>query len=92
MTCKNCGNSFEGKYCNVCGQKASTHRYSRQAILHDLPLTIFHLQDGFLFTIKELVVRPGNMIREYLAGKRMLYSNPFLLTTGVSGINKVLTR
>ena len=90
MTCKNCGNSFEGKYCNVCGQKASTHRYSWQAILHDLPHTIFHLHDGFLFTIKELVVRPGNMIREYLAGKRIRYSNPFLLLFTIGGVNSFL--
>ena len=26
VECKNCGNGFEGNYCNLCGQPAETHR------------------------------------------------------------------
>lgn len=90
MICKNCDNSFQGEYCNVCGQKASTHRYTWRAILNELPLKIFQLNNGFFLTIKDLILRPGQMIRDYLAGKRVRFSNPFWLLFTFGGINSLL--
>ena len=48
---------------------------------------MFHLNKGFLFTVKEVVTRPGHSIREYIDGKGFNHFNYFtgfilLLTVG----------
>lgn len=47
--------------------------------MHDLVHGVFHLDKGFLFTIKELILRPGHSIREYIRGKRVKHFNYFTL-------------
>lgn len=86
--CLNCNENISRNYCDNCGQKASTHRFSLEHFfLHDFVHGIFHLDKGFLFTIKELFTRPGHSIREYIQGKRASHFNYFttlilLLTIG----------
>lgn len=87
-TCLNCKEHISRNYCDFCGQKTSTHRFSlKHFFLHDFIHGIFHLDKGFLFTIKELFTRPGHSIREYIQGKRAKHFNYFatlilLLTIG----------
>lgn len=80
-TCKNCDTSFEGRFCPNCSQKADTHRFTINHLLHEFFHAFTHTDKGILFLIKELAVRPGQTIREYTAGKRKKYFNPitFLL-------------
>lgn len=77
--CKNCGNQFRLNFCNSCGQKANTFRITWKEVIHNLPHAIFHLDEGLVYTIKQLATRPGDTIREYLEGKRKPHFNPFLL-------------
>jgi len=76
MICKNCGHSFEGNFCNDCGQSSTVRRIDFKFLLHEIPNGIFHLNRGFLFTIKELSVRPGHTIREFVVGKRIQNYKP----------------
>lgn len=76
MECKNCGNIFEGKFCNNCGQKSSTHRFTIKHYFHDALHTFTHLDTGIIHLIKELFIRPGEVIREYIAGARKKYFSP----------------
>ena len=70
--CLNCNSELSSNFCQNCGQKATTHRYSlKHFVQHDLIHGIFHLEKGILFTIKELFTRPGHTVREYLNGKRV---------------------
>jgi len=75
--CKNCGNSFEGNYCNLCGQKAQMKRFMMNNLYDEFIHGFFHVHHGILFTIKELFLRPGISIRQYIAGQRVSYFNPF---------------
>lgn len=75
--CKNCGNEFTGKFCNVCGQKSETDRINHKFILHELKDKFIHLDSGFLYTTKKLFMNPGKMAKEYLDGKRIHYLKPF---------------
>lgn len=76
LKCLNCNSDTENNFCSVCGQKTSTHRFSLHYFLtHDLIHGVFHLDKGFLFTIKQLFVRPGHSIREYIQGKRVKHFN-----------------
>lgn len=80
LKCLNCGNDIENNFCSVCGQKTSTHRFSlKHFVIHDIIHGVFHLDKGFLFTIKELFTRPGHSIREYVQGKRVKHFNYFTL-------------
>lgn len=72
--CLNCSQEAINNYCQNCGQKSSTHRYSiKHFVEHDFIHGVWHVDKGILFTIKELFTRPGNSVREYTQGKRANY-------------------
>ncbi len=83
--CKNCGHRFEGEFCNHCGQTAETKRLNFHYLRHQLTHSLFHINAGLFYTIKQLFLRPGHAIRDYLEGKRVNYITPFsfvLILTG----------
>ncbi len=86
-TCKNCNEIVTGNFCANCGQKTSVHRYSfKHFIEHDLVHGIWHIDKGILFTIKELLTRPGHSIREFINGKRVGYFNVITLLIIIAGL------
>ena len=76
-TCATCGTTFQGNYCPRCGQSAAVGRYSlKTAFL--LFLDVWGLGNRGMFrTIRDLLLRPGYMIRDYLGGMQMAYFPPF---------------
>lgn len=74
--CKNCGNIFEGNYCNLCGQSAQTHEINFYFLWHDLQHGLFHLDKGFPYTLYRLLLRPGHTAREFIEGKRVRHFKP----------------
>ncbi|WP_255070672.1 DUF3667 domain-containing protein [Lacihabitans sp. LS3-19] len=91
-TCKNCDYSFEGNFCNNCGQTANTHDINFHEILHEIQHSILHIDKGILFTTKELFKRPGNSIREYIFGKRVKHFKPFAYILLLSTIYALLSK
>ncbi len=77
ITCKNCDHHFKGNFCPHCGQSAKVEAIGVKYFLHDIPHSIFHIDKGFGYTFKELLLRPGKTLREYLAGKRVKHFRPF---------------
>lgn len=77
--CATCGTRFEGNYCPRCGQSASIGRYSfKKALL--LFLDVWGIGNRGMFrTLRDLLLRPGYMIRDYLRGMQMAYFPPFKL-------------
>ena len=65
-----------GDFCNLCGQKSKVERINYKYLIFEIPNSIFQLNRGFLFTIKELLIRPGHSIREFLEGKRVHHYKP----------------
>ena len=90
ITCKNCGNHFEGNYCNICQQSGETNRITWKELAHYLLRAFFHTNKGIIYTIKELVLHPGNTIRDYINGKRVLHFNPFLFLILTGGLSTLL--
>lgn len=74
--CKNCDAAFQGNYCYNCGQSAHEHSINWHYVWHEIEHGIFHVDKGLFFTIKELYVRPGKTIRDFIAGKRKKYFKP----------------
>ena len=78
-TCKSCGFSGTGNYCNNCGQLFLVKRISIPGLLQDVLHFFTHLEKGFGYTLKQLAIAPGHMQRCYLEGKRSIYQKPFSL-------------
>ena len=69
--CLNCDRHLTNNYCENCGQKSTTHRYSlKHFIEHDIVHGIWHVDKGILFTIKQLFTTPGHSVRRFIEGKR----------------------
>jgi Protein of unknown function (DUF3667) len=75
--CKNCLATLTGKYCAACGQSADIHRITAHYFLHDIPHSVFHIDKGFFYTLKQLFINPGKTLAGYLDGKRVLHFRPF---------------
>lgn len=84
--CLNCGKDYDGSYCPHCGQSHATHRITWGNFWRNFVMNGIGLQGTLPHTIIELFYRPGFLIRDYLAGKRQHYTNPFrmlLLTAAI---------
>ena len=90
MICKNCDTIFEGNFCNHCGQSAATHKLNAHFIWHDVQHGLFHFDKGMYYSAKELYLRPGDSIREFIEGKRVKHFGPISLVIVLATIYGVL--
>lgn len=86
-TCKNCSFEFEGKFCPKCGQKSKTGRITIRQVFNEARQHFIHFDQGFLYTVRELALRPGHSIREYIAGKRVKHVKPVKFMFWAAAIN-----
>ena len=84
--CKNCGEFAQSNYCSNCGQSTETGRIDLHYLSHEIQHSVFHVDRGILYTIKELLTRPGYTIKNYLDGKRVNYFKPFAFVVILSTI------
>jgi hypothetical protein len=77
IICKNCAHHYKGNFCPTCGQPATVEHIGFKYFIHDIPHSVFHVDKGFFYTFKELILRPGKTLREYLDGKRVKHYRPF---------------
>jgi hypothetical protein len=91
MTCKNCSQSFEGKFCPACGQAAATHKIDLHYFLHDIPHSVLHIDKGFFYTLKRLSTMPGVMLAEYIDGKRVNHFRPIAFVIIMSTICTIVS-
>lgn len=85
--CLNCGNRFVGNYCNRCGQESFVDDpKGRDLVTRDLVSASTNFDPKFFSTVVNLLFRPGYMIGDYLNGKRVRYTNPFLFLFILSAI------
>jgi Protein of unknown function (DUF3667) len=74
--CLNCGAELQGKFCHACGQKGSSVNVGMHDFVHEATHEFLHLDGKILQTVKLLVARPGELTREFLAGRRARYISP----------------
>ncbi|SHL96397.1 Protein of unknown function [Chryseobacterium carnipullorum] len=86
ITCKNCGNNFEGNFCNHCGQSSKTSRINLDFLWEDIQHGIFHYDKGIVFSGKSMFLKPGSIIKEYIDGKRVGHFRPISLSLVLAGI------
>ncbi len=88
--CKNCEHVFEGNFCNNCGQKSNTVQLNWHFVKEELQYTFLHINKGLLYTVKQLLTRPGKTVKEYIEGKRVKHYKPILLVFVLAGLNGLL--
>ncbi|NQZ86307.1 MAG: DUF3667 domain-containing protein [Colwellia sp.] len=82
--CENCHQPIYGPFCAQCGQKAeSTLKYFWVVIMHLLD-DIFSFDSRASRTILPLIIRPGFLTNEYIAGRRVHYVPPLRLYLFIS--------
>lgn len=85
-TCKNCGTLTNGLYCSNCGQKPAPERITLHYIWHEIIHFFTHAEKGFFFTSFELVKAPGQVIKNFIEGRRKNYQKPvsyYLIWIGI---------
>jgi hypothetical protein len=89
--CLNCAEMTARNFCSNCGQKTDTHRITlKHFLLHDLLHGVWHFEKGMLFTVREIIVRPGKASLDYIKGKRIGYYNIFYLSLLVIALDVLL--
>lgn len=83
-TCTNCHAPNIETFCPNCGQPAQLKRIDSHYVAHEIQ-HLFHIEKGVFFTAKELLLRPGVRIREYLSENRnrLIKPVPFLVLTSL---------
>ncbi len=76
--CPNCGALVTGAFCAACGQRAHVHRSLAHAA-EELVHGVWHFDSKLWRTLPMLAVRPGQLTRDYVMGKRARYISPFAL-------------
>lgn len=85
--CLNCDTPLADKFCGHCGQPATTHRLTMGHLLHEIPHTIWHVDKGIFYTLRQLLTRPGATILGYMRGQRARHFAPLSLLLLVTGIS-----
>ena len=75
--CLNCGTVFHGKFCPECGQRADTQRFTIKSIFQNFILGILSNDGGVWITLKSLFTKPGQMMVDFINGKRKSFFSPF---------------
>lgn len=75
--CNNCNEIISGKYCAACGQPAQLKRVDSHYIIHEIE-HILHFEKGILYTIRELIIRPGKNVRHFLSENRSRLVKPII--------------
>ena len=74
--CHNCEHDFTGNFCPYCSQRAGTHRITWETLRQQLML-LWGLDNRSLsYTILQLLLRPGYLIRDYISGRRQVSYPP----------------
>lgn len=80
--CANCGRAITGtdqKFCPACGQSTPAHRIDWHFLGHELEHSVLHMDRGVFYSLKELMLRPGHLMRDYIQGQRAKQVKPLLL-------------
>lgn len=74
--CNNCGHSFQGEFCPVCGQRARIGHVTWKSVWEDFLSIWISDSRSAIPSILQLLGRPGYLIRDYITGHRKFSYSP----------------
>lgn len=86
--CENCGYDFVGKFCPHCSQKAGLKKVSWKSVLQSTAEVWGMGNRSLLYSLWQLIWRPGYFISDYINGKRQVSFPPvkMLVLMGVASV------
>ena len=87
--CVNCGYDFTGKFCPHCSQKAGLKKVSWKSVLQTTAEVWGMGNRSLLYSLWQLIWRPGYFISDYINGKRQVSFPPVKMLV-VMGVFSVL--
>jgi hypothetical protein len=82
--CLNCGHHVEEVYCTHCGQENIELKEDALHMISHAIADYFHFEHKFFGTLKPLLLKPGKLTVDYVAGKRASYLHPIKLYIFIS--------
>lgn len=75
--CQGCNTELAGNYCTNCGRPNQLTRIKGRYILSEISL-VLNFNKGIFYTIKELILRPGKNIQEFIMNDRKRLVKPIV--------------
>mgnify|MGYP003399213277 FL=1 len=88
--CLNCGHIVEEKFCPKCGQENIVVKEDAMHMVAHAIADYFHFEHKFFGTLRPLLFKPGQLTKEYVAGKRVSFIHPIRLYIFVSIVDLLL--
>jgi hypothetical protein len=76
-TCKNCKTEVTLNYCPNCGNPIKLTRINSQYIVQEVG-SVLNFDKGIFYTIRELILRPGKTIRQFIKEDRNRLVKPIV--------------
>ena len=76
VKCRNCGCSCTSNFCPDCGQSVKEKRLENKTFFIGLLSGLTRINQGFLYTAWQLLIRPWKVIRDYIQCRRVRYVAP----------------
>ena len=89
--CLNCHEHYTGRFCPRCGQAATTERFSMKVAAENFAEAYGMGERGMFRTMRDLILRPGYLILDYLRGMRVSYFAPFKMFFLLFAISTLVT-
>ncbi len=95
--CRNCEAPITGQYCWQCGQRVRERMITMAELVGGLTTDLFQLESRLWRSVRPLLLSPGRLTADYLAGRQARHMPPFrmylvlslafflLVTLGYSG-------
>jgi hypothetical protein len=88
-TCAKCDTIVNSKYCHNCGQATELKRIDKRYIIGEI-VDFFFANKGFVYTVKQIVVRPGEAVRRFLKEDRHRFVKPITFIVITSLIHAIV--
>ncbi len=82
--CEDCGEELHGRYCSRCGQVAVDYHRSFRHVIADVAESFLNWDSKFTKTLGLLLISPGWLTNQFVAGRRTRYLHPLRLYLLVS--------
>src|ERR1035437_3260277 len=84
--CLNCGTQVIGNFCHNCGQENIEPKETVWHLVTHFFEDMTHFDGKFFTSLKDLIIKPGFLSKEYMIGRRVRYLNPIRMYLFTSAI------
>lgn len=92
VSCLNCGHPLDisDKYCPNCSQANSTKKLTLKDFVNEFLSSVINYDSKLIRTLYVMLLKPGSITKDYIAGKRIAYTNPFRFLLSLAFIYFIL--